>query len=121
MRKDDENPIISADRPVEEMIVQVTAFLVGAISVVSRRRELLGLVTDYDIRKALASGKGMRSMKITDIMNPSPIKIFDDEMAFDALELMRSRKKPITVLPVLNRKKKVVGMVHIHNLIAAGL
>jgi CBS domain-containing protein len=42
-------------------------------------------------------------------------------MAFDALELMRSRKKPITVLPVLNRKKKVVGMVHIHNLIAAGL
>src|SRR5678815_631928 len=69
MRKDDANPIISADRSVEEMIVQVTAFLVGAISVVSRRRELLGLVTDYDIRKALASGKGIASMKIADIMN----------------------------------------------------
>jgi arabinose-5-phosphate isomerase len=121
MRKDEENPIISADRPVEEMIVQVTAFLVGAISVVSRRGELLGLVTDYDIRKALASGKGIASMKITDIMNPSPIKVFNDDMAVDALELMRSRKKPITVLPVLNRKNKVVGMVHIHNLIAAGL
>jgi arabinose-5-phosphate isomerase len=121
MRKDDENPIISADRTVEEMIVQVTAFLVGAISVVSRRGELLGLVTDYDIRKALASRKGIASMKITDIMNPSPTKVFNDEMAVDALELMRSRKKPITVLPVLNRKNKVVGMVHIHNLIAAGL
>jgi arabinose-5-phosphate isomerase len=121
MRKDDENPIISANRSVEEMIVQVTAFLVGAISVVSRRGELLGLVTDYDIRKALASGKGIAAMKITDIMNPSPIKVFDDDMAVDALELMRSRKKPITVLPVLNRKNKVVGMVHIHNLIAAGL
>ena len=121
MRKDEENPIISADRPVEEMIVRITAFLVGAISVVSRRGELLGLVTDYDIRKALASRKGIASMKITDIMNPSPTKVFNDEMAVDALELMRSRKKPITVLPVLNRKNKVVGMVHIHNLIAAGL
>jgi arabinose-5-phosphate isomerase len=121
MRKDDENPVITADHPVEEMIVQVTAFLVGAISVVSRRGELLGLVTDYDIRKALSSGKSIASMKITDIMNPSPIKVFNDDMAVDALELMRSRKKPITVLPVLNRKNKVVGMVHIHNLIAAGL
>ncbi len=73
MRKDDENPMISADRPVEEMIVQITAFLVGAISVVNRRGELLGLVTDYDIRKALASRKGIASMKITEIMNPSPI------------------------------------------------
>ena len=121
MRKDDENPIISHDQPVEEMIVQMTAFLVGAISVVSRRGELLGLVTDYDIRKALASKKGIASMKITEIMNPSPIVVHSDQMAVDALELMRSRKKPITVLPVLNRKNKVVGMVHIHNLIAAGL
>jgi arabinose-5-phosphate isomerase len=121
MRKGDENPIISGARPVEEMIVQMTAYLVGAISVVSRRGELLGLVTDFDIRKALASKKGIASMKITDIMNPSPIVVFNDQMAVEALEVMRSRKKPITVLPVLNRKRKVVGMVHIHNLIAAGL
>jgi arabinose-5-phosphate isomerase len=121
MRKGDDNPIISYEQPVEEMIVQMTAFLVGAISVVNRRGELLGLVTDYDIRKALASRKGISSMKITDIMNPSPIVVHSDQMAVEALELMRSRKKPITVLPVLNGKKKVIGMVHIHNLIAAGL
>jgi len=121
MRKGDENPIISHEQPVEEMIVQITAFLVGAISVVNRRGELMGLVTDYDIRKALASRKGIASMKITDIMNPSPIVVHSDQMAVEALELMRSRKKPITVLPVLNGKKKVIGMVHIHNLIAAGL
>jgi len=121
MRKDDANPIIAGDRPVEEMIVRMTAFLVGAISVINRRGELLGLVTDYDIRKVLASKKGIASMKIADIMNPSPIVVYNDQMAVDALEVMRSRKKPITVLPVLNRKRKVVGMVHIHNLIAAGL
>ena len=121
MRKGDDNPIISHEQSVEEMIVQMTAFLVGAISVVNRRGELMGLITDYDIRKALASRKGIASMKITDIMNPSPIVVHSDQMAVEALELMRSRKKPITVLPVLNGKKKVIGMVHIHNLIAAGL
>ena len=121
MRKDGDNPIISANRPVEEMIVQMTAFLVGAISVVGRKGELLGLVTDYDVRKALASQKSFNSMKITEIMNPSPTVISSDEMAVDALNIMRNRNRPITVLPVVNGKNKVVGMVHLHNLLAAGL
>jgi arabinose-5-phosphate isomerase len=121
MRKDSDNPVIAHNRPIEEMIVQMTAFLVGAITVIGRRGELLGLVTDYDIRKALASKQNITSMKISDIMNVLPTVIYSDQMAVEALEIMRSRKKPITVLPVLNRKKKVVGMVHIHNLIAAGL
>jgi len=121
MRKDADNPIISADRPVEEMIIRMTAFLVGAISVVSRKGDLLGLVTDYDIRKALASKKSFSSMKIAEIMNTSPTVVTSDQMAVDALEIMRNRKRPITVLPVVNRRNKVVGMVHLHNLLAAGL
>jgi arabinose-5-phosphate isomerase len=121
MRRDGDNPIISADRPVEEMILQMTAFLVGAISVVGKKGELLGLVTDYDVRKALASQKSFNSMKITEIMNPSPTVISSDEMAVDALNIMRNRNRPITVLPVVNGKNKVVGMVHLHNLLAAGL
>jgi len=122
MRKEQENPVISSERPVEEMIVRMTSFLLGAISVVNKKGQLLGLVTDFDIRKALASKKGIASMTITEIMNPNPIVIYRDQMAVEALETMRQRKKPITVLPVLDRKtRKVVGMVHLHNLLAAGL
>ena len=121
MRKGVANPVISGDRPVEEMIVRITAFLVGAISVIDRRGKLLGLVTDFDVRKALASKRGIVSMKITEIMNPSPILVYSDQMAVDALEIMRRRKKPTAVLPVIDRKNKVVGMIHLHDLIAAGL
>jgi arabinose-5-phosphate isomerase len=60
-------------------------------------------------------------MKIAEIMNPSPTIVTSDQMAVDALEIMRNRKRPITVLPVVNRRNKVVGMVHLHNLLAAGL
>jgi len=122
MRKDQENPVISSDRPIEEMIVRMTSFLLGAISVINKKGHLLGLVTDFDIRKALASKRGISSMTISEIMNDSPIVVFRDQMAVEALEIMRQRKKPITVLPVLDRKSgKVVGMVHLHNLLAAGL
>ena len=122
MRKDHENPVISSERPIGEMIVRMTSFLLGAVSVIDKRGKLLGLITDFDIRKALASSRGIDSMKITEVMNPTPIFVYHDQMAVEALEIMRQRKKPITVLPVLSRKtRKVVGMVHLHNLLAAGL
>ncbi len=121
MRKDEQNPIIPVDKTIREMVVQITAFRVGAISVVNNAGHMLGLVTDYDIRKALASGRDLLSLKIPDIMNSSPDVVFSDEKVVDALERMKERTKPTAVLPVLDRKLKVVGMIHLHDLISAGL
>ncbi len=121
MRKDKENPVISIAQSVKEMVVRITAFRVGAISVVNDQGELLGLVTDYDIRRALESGHDIFSMKIADIMNASPEVVFADEKAVDALEKMKERSKPTAVIPVVNRNRKVVGMIHLHDLISAGL
>ena len=53
-------------------------------------------------------------------MNPKPNFVYEDEMAIHALELMEKREKPISVLPVLDSKSKVVGMIHLHDLVAAG-
>jgi arabinose-5-phosphate isomerase len=121
MRKGEENPVIQVDRTVKEMVVQITAFRVGAISVINKAGELLGLVTDYDIRKALESDRDLPGLKISEIMNSSPEFIFDDEKAVTALQKMNERNKPTAVMPVLNRNRKVVGMVHVHDLISAGL
>ena len=121
MRKNEQNPVIRADRTIKEMLVEITSFRVGAISVVSEAGELLGLVTDYDIRKALESGRDLLSLKIPDIMNPAPDVVFNDDKAVDALEKMKSRNKPTAVIPVLDRNNKVVGMIHLHDLISAGL
>jgi arabinose-5-phosphate isomerase len=121
MRKDDQNPVIDVDQSVKEMLVQITAFRVGAISVIAGSGELRGLVTDYDIRKALESDHNIFSMKISEIMNASPEWVFDDVKAVEALEMMRQRNKPTAVLPVLSRTEHVVGMIHLHDLISAGL
>ena len=94
---------------------------VGAVSVVDQNGELLGLVTDYDIRKALESGRDLMSLKIPEMMNPSPDVVFSDDKAVDALQKMKGRDKPTAIMPVLNRNNKVVGMIHLHDLISAGL
>jgi arabinose-5-phosphate isomerase len=103
------------------MLIQITAFRVGAISVVGPQGELIGLVTDYDIRKALESERNIASMTIREMMNSAPAVVFSDERAIEAFETMKQRDKPTAVLPVLNRERKVVGMVHLHDLISAGL
>lgn len=121
MRKDKENPVILVNRSVKEMLIQITAFRVGAISVVNRDGKFLGLVTDYDIRKALESERNITSMSIREIMNPAPLTAFTDEKAVDALRVMTERSKPTAVLPVLDRQRKVAGMIHLHDLIAKGL
>ncbi len=121
MRKGSENPVVAADCPIKQMLVDMTAFRVGAVSVSDAEGRLIGLVTDYDVRRALESDDDVFALSIPDIMNASPDRVYADEKAADALEKMRARPKPTAVLPVLNREQMVVGMVHLHDLVAAGL
>jgi arabinose-5-phosphate isomerase len=121
MRTKEDKPVISLHASVKEMLVAITAFHVGAICVTDEQERLLGLVTDYDIRKMLETGKDIFAMKISNIMNSSPEVAHGTDRAVDALERMRSRGKPIAVLPVLSPNNRVLGIVHLHDLIAAGL
>ena len=121
MRKGSDNPIIPVHQTVKEMLARITSFRVGAISVVNDRSELVGLVTDYDIRKALEDAQDIFSRRITDIMNSHPAVILLGEKAVRALEIMRDRNKPTAVLPVVDEDRKAIGMVHLHDLISAGL
>jgi arabinose-5-phosphate isomerase len=121
MRKGADNPIVPAESSIKEMLIRITAFRVGAVSVVNRDGKLIGLVTDYDIRKMLEADKNLMSMRIQDLMNPAPATVLSTSLAADALERMRRRKKPTAVLPVVDDAGMAVGMIHIHDLIAAGL
>ena len=106
---------------VEDRLAVYEEAEAGAISVVDGKGELAGLVSDYDVRRALEKTDAISEMSIRDIMNPTPLSITEDQLAADALAIMRSRPKPSAVLPVLNRKRKVVGMVHLMDLVSAGL
>jgi arabinose-5-phosphate isomerase len=121
MRGGEQRPVIRVDATVLEMLVAITTFRVGAVCVTDAEDKLLGLVTDYDIRKILETGKDIFVMQIAEVMNPSPEVVLSTDRAVDALETMRSRNKPTAVLPVLSPDRRILGMVHLHDLVAAGI
>ena len=122
MRSGTDNPVIHVTASTREMLVEMTGKRMGATSVVDDDGRLLGLVTDYDIRRVLEQRQDLFSMKIVDVMNRHPSYTFSDEKAITALEQMEHREKPFLLLPVLNREtRKVVGMIHLHDLFARGL
>jgi arabinose-5-phosphate isomerase len=122
MRSGEDNPAITADTNVRVMLYEMSSKRCGAVSIISGDRELIGLVTDYDVRRNLEGDGDIFSSTIPDIMNPNPSSAYSDDLAITALETMRNRPNPFLVLPVLDRtNNKVVGMIHLHDLINKGL
>jgi len=121
MRAGEDNPVILVSADAKTMLSEITRKRAGAVSVVDNAGALVGLVTDYDIRKILERGDDPFSIPINEIMNSSPDFVFEDENAYYVLEKMEKRDKPISLLPVLTREQQVVGMIHLHDLIVYGL
>jgi arabinose-5-phosphate isomerase len=121
MRKGEANPVIDLSQSIRTMLCEMTSKRAGAVSVIDDQSRLLGIITDFDIRRTLEEGKDLFAMTIAEVMNEKPNFVYDDEKAVNALELMEKREKPISVLPVLDRQDKVVGMIHLHDLVSRGL
>ena len=121
MLKGSNNPTINISDSVKNCISEISRKLAGAISVVDNDGKILGLVTDYDIRRHIEKEENVFSMEIKDIMNPDPVFVYEDAKAFSALKIMQEREKPITILSVLDRKNIVVGMLRMHDLVKEGL
>ena len=121
MRHGDANPVIDAEQSIRTMLCEMTSKRAGAVSVIDAQERLLGLITDFDIRRALETGQDLFTMTLSEVMNAKPNWVYQDEKAIRALEFMEKREKPISVLPVLDRQEKVVGMIHLHDLISRGI
>ena len=122
MRGGEDNPVVNVKDTVRNMLSDITSKRSGAVSIVDDGDHLLGLVTDYDVRKVLERGEDLFAVSITDIMNKNPTYICSDEKAITALDFMQKREKPFLVLPVLDRlSNQAVGMIHLHDLVAKGL
>lgn len=121
MRSGDHNPIVREDATTARMLAVMTAKMAGAATIVDRNGRLSGLVTDYDVRRVLQSGGNPLAQSIRSIMNPKPTTIRADDMAHEAVSLMTERRKPFVVLPVVDRGRRPVGIVHLSDLRAKGL
>lgn len=121
MRAGPENPTVRPEQGTRDLLSVITRLQAGAASVVDAKGRFLGLVTDFDIRRALARGGDFGRLTIRAVMNPKPATIGPDELAAQAVEVMEDRRNPFNVLPVVDRKGRSVGLIQIHDLRARGL
>ncbi|MBI5247345.1 MAG: KpsF/GutQ family sugar-phosphate isomerase [Elusimicrobia bacterium] len=121
MRGGEDNPVVRAGVSAQAMLLEMTRQRAGALSVVDRKGRLVGLVTDYDVRRCLEKGLDIRKLKVERVMNPSPTTVRPALLAARAVEIMENRKNPFNVLPVTDARGRAVGMIQIHDLRARGL
>ena len=121
MLNGERNPVAPVDIPMSRALTLISEKQAGALSLVDAAGRLAGLITDYDLRKIMETGRNPLDVAPAAIMNPRPIVIAEHEKAFAALCLMQGREKPITVLPVVDQENRPVGMLRLHDLVGAGL
>ena len=122
MHKGEENPLVSAETTVQEALFVITDKGLGAVSVVDEDGKMLGVLTDGDIRRGLSKGVDFLQRSVADLMTKAPKYITADKLAAQALHLMESNQpKPITVLPVLDENKVVIGLLHMTDLVRQGV
>ena len=116
MRGGDDLPLVRADADMKSVLLTMSAGLLGCALVVDEGRRLEGLLTDGDLRRALDPDLFRRSP--TEIMTHGPKTVHPEVLASAALETMNAAK--ISLLPVTEHGR-VVGVLHMHHLVAAGL
>lgn len=123
MLKDNDLPLASPDDKLVDTLVELSNKRCGCMLVVDKHQELQGIFTDGDLRRALQNkGSSALESPLKDVMTLSPRHVDSSKMASEALELMEAdQKRPITVLPVLEGGKKVVGLIKMHDILQSGL
>lgn len=121
MRAGKDNPVVRLDAGVRRLLIEITRKQAGAASIVNARGRFVGLVTDYDLRRALEGGKNPFTLSIQDVMNPHPTTVRPDTSTAQAVALMENRRNPFNVLPVVDRRGRAVGLIQVHDLHARGL
>ena len=114
MKTGDQVPIVPPDTPLRKVVATMSAKQLGMTCVSSQKHELLGVITDGDLRRHLFEQNDLSSLTALDIMTDKPITIDASALAVQALNLLENRR--VTSLVVLNDSKRIVGVVHLHDL-----
>jgi arabinose-5-phosphate isomerase len=109
MRSGSRNPVALESMLVREAITVMTRTKSGSLSVVNARGKLVGVFTDGDFRRHIASDENLLRRSLKSVMTPRPISVRDSALAMEALKIFNERN--IDDLIVVNAKNEPVGIV----------
>jgi len=123
MHSGTQNPTIQMGATWVAVVQGISNGGLGAVNVVDESGQLMGVITDGDLRRAIqqADHASLKELKCEEIMTSNPVVVAPDVLAYDALRLMEDRKSQISVLPVVDGARVCVGLIRLHDIVRSGL
>lgn len=117
MHTGDQLPMVSPETSIKDAILEITSKKLGATLICGQDQSLLGIFTDGDLRRAFEHDTV--NEQIGNVVNACKYVAHADDLAVDALNIMQDNE--ITILPVVNNERQVTGIIHMHDLLKAGI
>jgi arabinose-5-phosphate isomerase len=118
MHRGDAIPLAESGLPMDRALLVMTGKGFGCLGALDADGRLAGVLTDGDLRRAM--GPDLLGRRVEDVMNRTPRTIGPDALAADALRLMGG-PRPVTSLFVLDGDRRPLGLLHVHDLLRAGV
>ena len=112
-------PRVSEMASLQDALLEMTRKGLGATAIVNANAKLIGIFTDGDLRRTLEKNADLRGVSVASVMTPNPLTMQSDKLAAEAAQLMQTRK--ITCVLVVDSDNRLVGAIHTHDLLRAGV
>jgi arabinose-5-phosphate isomerase len=119
MHSADEIPLCEEDAPFKEVIIEMSGKRLGLTCVVDAEGRLQGIITDGDLRRSMERTPDLLRLKARELMTRHPKTVEAVTPAVEALALME--KFSITSLLIVDAATRPMGVLHVHDLLKAGL
>ena len=119
LSKENECPQVNPEDELNTVIYEISSKRLGMTAVLDSGRQIVGIITDGDLRRMLHKTSDVLSVRAKDIMSPHPKTIHEDELVVKALEIMR--KNSITSVLVVDDANRYTGVIHLHDIIKEGI
>ena len=118
MHTGDEMPLVSEDAIMQEALMTMSAKMLGCVGILDKEGNLIGVITDGDLRRWMAPN--LIEEKVSKVMTKNPRTCTADTLIAEAVNIMNNTGRGITNMFVVDGKKPV-GIVHIHDCLRAGV
>lgn len=112
-------PRVDGERPLREVVPQMTAGGIGLVTVEDKKNSRIGIITDGDVRRSVQKGTAWLEKRAGEVMTSPPKTIQISALGMDALTEMERER--LTSLLVVDKEGNPVGVVHLHDILRYGL
>ena len=106
-------PIVKVSDNMQNALIEMTKFGFGCVGVINSKTELVGIITDGDLRRRMSPD--LLTKRTIEVMTANPISVSKNITASELLRTMEEKK--ITNVFVVNEDNEPIGLVHIHDLL----